>query len=362
MAAKLINLWRLSKQNLHEEQELARDKARESGGGGGGGGSGGPPRISRETLGASAVVMDLDRAHAGVPDFPQGQTVVLDPSDPSPFLGQIEEEMRQVALFTNLFKAPLFEHAAKSSDLLLVRASAARVRNAPVGAAAGETECFAVREIPRVYLCGQQEPLAEVPTPDDNRVRDLRDRLMRLALVMLLAGGGGGGGDGGRAGRSASVIDCVRLFDALYDLLSDPAGSTKDREREKVRRTNDVCALLFVCMSMAVGCCYVQAPLLHSLLCVLHVRRWRSTLLLLVVLTLLPTGHRHATTGGAGDVAAAAGGRAAGRRGGALGAQRQREHRRGPPRDHARGGACVGGWDRQAGRRAGMCGRGGAVT
>lgn len=231
MAAKLINLWRLSKEDLKAEQELARDKAREFGGADAAGAAavfGGPPRISRETLGAPAVVMDLDRAHAGVPDFPQGQTVVLDPDEPSPFLGQIEDQMRQIALFSNLFRAPLFEHQARATDFLLVRASALKVRNPPTGAAAGETECFALREIPRVYLCGQQEPQMVVPDPDEARCKDLRERLMRLALVMRLAGGGEPGGGGG--GRSVSVIDCVRLFDALYDLLSEK----KEAEREKV--------------------------------------------------------------------------------------------------------------------------------
>lgn len=233
MAAKLINLWRLSKEDLRAEQELARDKAREFGDGGVvGGGSGEgfngcPPRISRETLGASAVVLaglDLDRAHAGVPDFPQGQTVVLDPEEPSPFLGQVEDQMRQVALFTNLFKAPLFEHQARTTDLLLVRASALKVRDPPSGAAAGEAECYAVREIPRVYLCGQQEPLVEVmvPEPGEGRFKDLCARLMKLAVVMRLAGQGGAG-----------LIDCVRMFDGLYDMLSGKEG--REKEKEKVR-------------------------------------------------------------------------------------------------------------------------------
>jgi hypothetical protein len=43
------------------------------------------------------------------------------------------------------------------------------------------------------------------------------------------------------------VIDCVRLFDALYDLLSDPGQSAKDREREKVRQTNDGVCVCVVC-------------------------------------------------------------------------------------------------------------------
>ena len=233
MAAKLLNLWRLSKEDLKAEQELARDKAREFGGVGDGAGAAasvGPPRISRETLGAPAVAMDLDRAHAGVPDFPQGQTVVLDPDEPSPFLGQIEDQMRQIALFSNLFRAPLFEHQARPTDFLLVRASAVKVRNPPTGAAAGETECFALREIPRVYLCGQQEPQMVVPDPDEPRCKDLRERLVRLALVMQLSGGGGGAAGGA---RSVDVIDCVRLFDTLCELLSDKPDK-KEAEKEQV--------------------------------------------------------------------------------------------------------------------------------
>jgi hypothetical protein len=92
---------------------------------------------------------------------------------------------------THLFtpKAPVFDHEARSSDFLLIRAPHTRVKdppsgtydhqtvhlcsfkhflwidppkNGPTGAEQADTECYAVREIPRIYLCGQQEPRMEV--------------------------------------------------------------------------------------------------------------------------------------------------------------------------------------------------------
>jgi transcription initiation factor TFIID subunit 1 len=227
MASKLLNLWRLSPQNVEAERAMALER-HAAGLGGGGGKSRGPPRITRENLGASSVAMDLDRVHAGVPDFKEGQTCVLYPEDPSPFIGQIEDGMRQLALFNNLYKAPLFEHKAKPTDFLLVRSHPKHVREPLTGESAGESECYAVREIPRVYLSGQMEPLREVFHPDDGRFREFRDRLIKLALVVKIHGGE----RGADMDRRVSVIDLVRLFDGLADYLPD-AGPGRDKEREK---------------------------------------------------------------------------------------------------------------------------------
>lgn len=163
MASKLINLWRLSKEDLAREQTIAgKGESKALTKSIKNGGSSKLARITREDLAANDIAIDLDTTHAGVPEFAQGQTIVLYPEDSSPFLGQIEEQMRQIALFTNMFKAPLFEHNARQTDLLLVRAPPQRVRDPPQGEQQGETECYAVREIPRIYLCGQVEPTMDV--------------------------------------------------------------------------------------------------------------------------------------------------------------------------------------------------------
>ena len=159
MASKLINFWRLSKEDLKAEERLT---ASSGAAGGVSTSSTQPQRISREVLALNGKRVDLERNHAGVPEFPRGQTLVLDPEDSSPFLGQIEDRMLQQALFTNMFKAPLFEHAARPTDFLLIRAPSNRVRDPPVGEEAGQNECYAVREIPRIYLSGQVEPNLEV--------------------------------------------------------------------------------------------------------------------------------------------------------------------------------------------------------
>ncbi|CAN0285003.1 unnamed protein product, partial [Phaeothamnion confervicola] len=78
------------------------------GGGSGAGGSGG----------------DLRRP----PERVDGQTWVLDKDQESPFVGDVAPGMLQPSLCNRLFRAPLFEHAARDTDFLLVREARPRGR------------------------------------------------------------------------------------------------------------------------------------------------------------------------------------------------------------------------------------------
>lgn len=105
MASKLINLWRLLEADVAAERaQPTKGKEERSRSG----------RITRETLASHRI--DLEKAHASVPDFEgEGQTIVLYPEDESPFLGNIEPHFRQMALWNNMYKAPLFKHNVSSS-------------------------------------------------------------------------------------------------------------------------------------------------------------------------------------------------------------------------------------------------------
>ncbi|XP_050209349.1 transcription initiation factor TFIID subunit 1 isoform X2 [Mercurialis annua] len=79
-----------------------------------------------------------------------GNVVVLEPTDKSPFLGDINTGCSQSALVTNMYKAPIFPHKVASTDYLLVRSAKGKL---------------SIRRIDRVAVVGQQEPLMEVFSP-----------------------------------------------------------------------------------------------------------------------------------------------------------------------------------------------------
>jgi hypothetical protein len=105
----------------------------------------------KRILAGQAFITDSD---VDAPQYPEGITEILETDDTFPFLGNLEEGKSVQTLKNNLFRAPLFKHRPRSSDFLLVR-------NASV---LGEYH-FSVREIPCIFLVGQQEPLEIVERP-----------------------------------------------------------------------------------------------------------------------------------------------------------------------------------------------------
>ncbi|WCJ21155.1 Transcription initiation factor TFIID subunit 1 [Euphorbia peplus] len=85
-----------------------------------------------------------------------GNVAVLEPTDKSPFLGDIKAGCSQSSLETNMYKAPIFPHKVASTDYLLVRSAKGKL---------------SVRRIDRIAVVGQQEPTMEVFSPSSKNLQ-----------------------------------------------------------------------------------------------------------------------------------------------------------------------------------------------
>ncbi|PIA32456.1 hypothetical protein AQUCO_04500216v1 [Aquilegia coerulea] len=79
-----------------------------------------------------------------------GNVLTLDPSDKSPFLGDIRPGCSQSCLETNMYRVPIYPHKLSSTDYLLVRSAKGKL---------------SLRRIDRIDVVGQQEPHMEVMSP-----------------------------------------------------------------------------------------------------------------------------------------------------------------------------------------------------
>lgn len=70
-----------------------------------------------------------------------GTVLTLDPSDRSPFLGDIGPGCSQSCLETNMYRSPIFPHKLPHTDYLLVRSAKG---------------ALSLRRIDRLYAVGQQ--------------------------------------------------------------------------------------------------------------------------------------------------------------------------------------------------------------
>ncbi|XP_017241541.1 transcription initiation factor TFIID subunit 1 isoform X2 [Daucus carota subsp. sativus] len=85
-----------------------------------------------------------------------GNLLTLDPSDKSPFLGDIRASCSQSCIETNMYRAPIFQHKVSSTDFLLVRSPKGKL---------------SIRRIDRIDVVGQQEPHIEVMSPSSKGVQ-----------------------------------------------------------------------------------------------------------------------------------------------------------------------------------------------
>lgn len=85
-----------------------------------------------------------------------GNLLTLDPSDKSPFLGDIRASCSQSCIETNMYRAPIFPHKVSSTDFLLVRSPKGKL---------------SIRRIDRIDVVGQQEPHVEVMSPASKGVQ-----------------------------------------------------------------------------------------------------------------------------------------------------------------------------------------------
>ncbi|KAL8107678.1 transcription initiation factor TFIID subunit 1-like [Apium graveolens] len=79
-----------------------------------------------------------------------GKFITLEPSDKSPFLGDIRASHSQSCIETNMYRAPIFPHKVSPTDFLLVRSAKGKL---------------SIRRIDRIDVVGQQEPHIKVMTP-----------------------------------------------------------------------------------------------------------------------------------------------------------------------------------------------------
>jgi len=80
----------------------------------------------------------------------EGEDVVLEQIDESPFLGNLKAGTVVQSFENNLYKAPIFHHKPKQTDFLLIRSK----------------NKWIVREIQSIYTVGQLQPLQEVMGPN----------------------------------------------------------------------------------------------------------------------------------------------------------------------------------------------------
>ncbi|XVF65743.1 hypothetical protein PTKIN_Ptkin09bG0274400 [Pterospermum kingtungense] len=96
-----------------------------------------------------------------------GNVMPLEPTDKSPFLGDIKAGCSQSSLETNMYKAPIFPHKVPSTDFLLVRSPKGKL---------------SIRRIDKIAVVGQQEPLMEVFAPGS---KNIQAYLMNRMLVYV---------------------------------------------------------------------------------------------------------------------------------------------------------------------------------
>lgn len=109
-----------------------------------------------------------------LPKYPEGGNVVLEQVDTSPFFnfGEIKPGESYQVIKNNLFIAPTFPHEAKERDFLLIRSTLK-----------DNTKKHFLRTISKLYLVGQQFPLAEIPPPQSRKITTyIRDRLKTSAF------------------------------------------------------------------------------------------------------------------------------------------------------------------------------------
>jgi hypothetical protein len=107
---------------------------------------------------------------ANTPTLEVGDTKVLGADDESPFLGDLAEGEMQQAFCNNLFKAPIFRHEPNPCDFLLIRLKMT------------STLYYTVKEIPRVFVCGQLEPQKAVFRPNKG-MNKLQEKMFMLAAA-----------------------------------------------------------------------------------------------------------------------------------------------------------------------------------
>ncbi|KAI9143607.1 hypothetical protein BKA69DRAFT_1060407 [Paraphysoderma sedebokerense] len=106
----------------------------------------------------------------------QGTPFVLTPTDASPFLGFGDVAPGQTiqTLYNNLFRAPIFQHEAKTTDYLLIKWKL------------GNEVKYFVREIPALFVVGQVFPMVEIPRPQARLNKEIERNRIKVQAIRLI--------------------------------------------------------------------------------------------------------------------------------------------------------------------------------
>jgi hypothetical protein len=118
----------------------------------------------------------FDHDYTNIPQCSLGETKILTAESESPFLGQIEENGKEIqqSFTNNLFRAPIFRHEPCATDFILIRTIKAH-----------KCLSYYVREIPNIFICGQLEPQKIVPRPIP-KINPLQEKFYTLVAARYL--------------------------------------------------------------------------------------------------------------------------------------------------------------------------------
>ncbi|XP_020255692.1 transcription initiation factor TFIID subunit 1-like isoform X1 [Asparagus officinalis] len=139
-----------------------------------------------------------------------GTVLPLEPSDKSPFLGDVGPGCSQSCLETNMYRAPLFPHKSSSTDYLLVRSAKGML---------------SLRRIDKLYSVGQQEPHMEVLSPGS---KSIQTYLLNRMLVYVYREF--------RANEKPDILPLIRAD----DLASKFPGLTDAIVRKRLKHCADL--------------------------------------------------------------------------------------------------------------------------
>eukprot|EP01102_Stenamoeba_stenopodia_P010960 TRINITY_DN3347_c0_g1_i2.p1 TRINITY_DN3347_c0_g1~~TRINITY_DN3347_c0_g1_i2.p1 ORF type:complete len:1297 (-),score=390.85 TRINITY_DN3347_c0_g1_i2:240-4130(-) len=113
-----------------------------------------PPVINNAGMGTKIINYYRKRDVQDIPEstYDEGETVTLEPTDESPFLGDIAPGTTVRSFENNMFRAPTTRHAPQSTDFLLIRSK--------------DGKKLHIRDMPPVFTAGQVQPIMEVPAPN----------------------------------------------------------------------------------------------------------------------------------------------------------------------------------------------------
>lgn len=136
----------------------------------------GKDRINRNTANNNASFAGID-----IPKLAEGHTEVLEKGDEFPLLGNIDAGAPpQPCLVNSLFRSPIFSHTSSPTDFLMVRVTSLK-----------KGYSFIIRQIPSLFLSGQQEPLMVIPKPNRNkRMNQFQQNLVQLFVFRYFSNHG----------------------------------------------------------------------------------------------------------------------------------------------------------------------------